>query len=79
LGGRDCSIVVRDGPGKANYQRVGALRAGQSVQIDCLTHGELVKDSDSGQQSDVWYRQAATMNYVSALYLVGPTVPDCVR
>ncbi len=75
-GSRQCALTVRAGPGKA-AQRVANLRTGQVVQIDCSTHGELVKDADSGQQSDVWYRYAGTNNYSSALYLQGPTVPSC--
>jgi hypothetical protein len=47
------------------------------VQVDCSTHGEPVQDTDLGQQSDVWYRQAGTNSYVSALYLDGPAVPSC--
>ena len=75
-GSRQCALTVRAGPGKA-AQRVANLRTGQVVQIDCSTHGELVKDADSGQQSDEWYRYAGTNNYSSALYLQGPTVPSC--
>lgn len=75
--GRDCAVAVRNGPGKASYRSVGSLRTGEVVQIECSTHGELIEDSDTGRQSDIWYRQAATNNYVSALYVEGPRVPDC--
>ncbi len=75
-GRRTCALGVRAGPG-TTAQLVSNIRTGQVVQIDCSTHGELVKDADSGQQSDVWYRYAGTNNYSSSLYLQGPTVPSC--
>jgi hypothetical protein len=74
--GRDCSLAVHDVPGKA-AKRVGSLRSGDVVQVACSTHGELVADKDTGQQSDVWYRLADRPGYTSAAYLQGPTVPDC--
>jgi hypothetical protein len=55
----------------------GSLRAGEVVQVNCSTRGELVEDRDTGQRSDVWYRLAGTNGYTSSLYLTGPTVPDC--
>jgi hypothetical protein len=48
----------------ADARNVGSLHTGQVVQIDCATRGQLVKDKDGGQQSDVWYRQAGTNRYV---------------
>ncbi len=75
-GRRACALGVRAGPAKT-AQLVNNIRTGQVVQIDCSTHGELVKDADSGQQSDMWYRYAGTNTYSSALYLQGPTVPSC--
>jgi hypothetical protein len=75
-GGRDCSLAVHDVPGRA-AKRVGSLRSGDVVQVACSTHGELVADKDTGQQSDVWYRLADRPGYASAAYLQGPTVPDC--
>jgi hypothetical protein len=75
-GPRACTVTVRDGPSKTS-KPVGSLRAGQVVQIECSAHGEPVQDTDLGQQSDVWYRQAGTNTYVSALYLNGPAVPSC--
>ncbi len=74
--GRDCSVTLRDGP-SLGAKNVGTLRTGDVVQISCSTHGASVRDSDTGQQSDVWYRLADRPGYSSALYLQGPTVPDC--
>jgi hypothetical protein len=75
-GRRECTLEVRAGPGKV-AQRVSDFHSGQVVQIDCYTHGEQVKDADTGQQSDLWYRYAGTNNYSSALYLQGPPVASC--
>jgi hypothetical protein len=75
-GGRDCTVAVRDGPSTVST-KVGSLRAGAPVQISCSTHGELIEDTDTGQRSDTWYRLADTNGYSSAVYLQGPTVPDC--
>lgn len=74
--GRQCSLAVHNGPQK-NAQGVGQVQNGQVVQIDCSTHGDLVKDTDTGQQSDVWYRYAGANTYSSSLYLQGPPVPNC--
>jgi hypothetical protein len=71
-----CTVTVRGGPGRTS-KPVGSLRAGQGVEIECSTHGEPVQETDLGEQSDIWYRQAGTSNYVSALYLDGPAVPSC--
>src|SRR5947209_7905873 len=58
----NCTVGVRDGPGKS-YKQVGYVDTGRVVQIDCSTHGEAVQDKDTGQQSDVWYRYAGTKRY----------------
>ena len=75
-GGRDCVVAVREGP-STGARQVASLRAGQTIQINCSTHGDLIDDSDTGRRSDVWYRSADTNGYSSALYLDGPTVPEC--
>jgi hypothetical protein len=75
-GARQCALGVRDGPAKT-AREVNSLRTGQVVQIDCATHGEQVRDTDTGRQSDVWYRYLGTNNYSSGLYLQGPPVPSC--
>jgi hypothetical protein len=75
-GGRDCPIAVRESPSRG-AKMTGSLRAGEVVQVNCSTRGELVEDRDTGQRSDVWYRLAGTNGYTSSLYLTGPTVPDC--
>ena len=74
--GRNCAVAVRDMP-NARARQAGSLRAGDVVQITCSTHGESIQDRDTGQRSDVWYRLGGTSGYSSALYLAGPTVPDC--
>ncbi len=74
--GRDCSLAVHDVPSTA-AKKVGSLGSGDVVQVACSTHGELVADKDTGQQSDVWYRLADRPGYSSAAYLQGPTVPEC--
>jgi Bacterial SH3 domain len=75
-GGRDCPVAVRQTPSTGSKQ-AGSLRNGDVVQVNCSTHGESIQDRDTGQRSDVWYRLADTNGYASALYLLGPTVPDC--
>lgn len=74
--GRDCAVAVREAP-SASARQVTSLRTGQVVQINCSTHGDAIDDRDTGRRSDVWYRFADTGGYSSALYLDGPTVPDC--
>jgi len=74
--GRDCPVAVRERPSTA-ANSVRWLRTGEVVQVVCSTHGGSVKDADTGQQSDVWYQLAGTNGYSSAMYLEGPTVPDC--
>jgi Bacterial SH3 domain len=74
--GRDCAVAVRQAPSTA-AKNVGSLRAGQVVQISCSTHGESINDTNTGQRSDVWYRLVDPGGYSSAVYLEGPTVPDC--
>jgi hypothetical protein len=75
-GTRSCGLEMRAGPAKT-AQHVSNLRSGQVVQIECSVHGEQVRDNDTGNQSDLWYRYAGTHNYSSALYLQGPPVPSC--
>jgi hypothetical protein len=75
-GTRSCGLEMRAGPAKT-AQHVSNLRSGQVVQIECSVHGEQVRDSDTGNQSDLWYRYAGTHSYSSALYLQGPPVPSC--
>jgi hypothetical protein len=75
-GTRSCGLEMRAGPAKT-AQPVSNLRSGQVVQIECSVHGEQVRDSDTGNQSDLWYRYAGTHSYSSALYLQGPPVPSC--
>jgi len=75
-GGRACTVAVHEGSTTA-AAAAGSLRDGEVVQVSCSTHGESVADRDTGQRSDVWYRLADRGGYASALYLEGPTVPDC--
>jgi hypothetical protein len=74
--GGDCAVAVRDAP-TATGKSVRSLRANEVVQISCSTHGQSIQDPETGQRSDVWYRLAGTDGYSSAVYLEGPTVPDC--
>jgi hypothetical protein len=75
-GGRACSVAVRDSPNTAG-KSAGSLRNGDVVQVSCSTKGESVADRDTGQRSDVWYRLADRSGYASALYLTGPSLPQC--
>jgi hypothetical protein len=75
-GGRDCTVAVREGPDTA-AKMVRSVRSGEVVQINCSVHGESIEDPDVGQRSDMWYRLADTSGYSSAVYLEGPTAPDC--
>jgi hypothetical protein len=75
-GVRDCTVAVREGPNTA-AKTIRSVRPGEVVQITCSVHGELIADTDTGKQSDMWYRLADTGGYSSAVYLEGPTVPAC--
>jgi hypothetical protein len=75
-GGADCAVAVRESP-STGARQVASLRTGQIVQTYCSARGDSVDDRDTGRRSDVWYRFAGANGYSSALYLDGPTVPDC--
>jgi hypothetical protein len=74
--GRVCALTVRDAPSRGGGD-VGKAADGEVVSIACTTKGELVRDDDSGRESDVWLRFAGDARFISSLYAQGPPVPAC--